>query len=346
MNTTQRSFAALVVAFIGVFAAAGVSSSRVSHMNGPEGRVARNGGDTLEDPFVIDSLPFVDSGSTDGFVDDYDVVCPAASWAPDVVYEYTPELAGEIAIDLCGSEYDTKVYVFNNSLHLLACNDDYYYSHPCGEGVSKIQRVYLEAERNYIIVDGAGGYHGQYDIAISDWYPCGLDCPTGGTVESEPELTDCYVDSYNGGCASAPEFPFQDLVGDGSGELAFCGRAGWAHCGLDLLHDTDWFRLPVGPAGVVSVDVEAEQPTDFAEVGPHDCNSVGVLQIAQVEGCEPRSMTITGYAVGDTVWFVVAAGFRAGVSDGEFSYVLMISGLASAVAIEETSWSTMKALWR
>ena len=81
---------------------------------------------------IVVELPFFDTGATCDNVDDYDEVCPyTGSTSPDVVYLYVNpdqfELCAHADIDLFGSSYDTKVYVYDGSLNVLACNDDYYF---------------------------------------------------------------------------------------------------------------------------------------------------------------------------------------------------------------------------
>ncbi|OQY29591.1 MAG: hypothetical protein B6244_03080, partial [Candidatus Cloacimonetes bacterium 4572_55] len=84
-------------------------------------------GDTFENAFVIDALPFTDTGTTVGYINDYDEVCPySGSTSPDVVYEWTAT-EGIYNLDLCGSLYDTKLYVYAaDQLTVVACNDDYH----------------------------------------------------------------------------------------------------------------------------------------------------------------------------------------------------------------------------
>ena len=50
----------------------------------------RQGGDIIESATPIHELPFVDSGTTTGYHDDYDASCPQDGAAPDVCYRYTP----------------------------------------------------------------------------------------------------------------------------------------------------------------------------------------------------------------------------------------------------------------
>ncbi len=120
-------------------------------------------GDSISNPFVIDSLPFHDSSSTVGFTHDYNEACTATTaGAPDVVYELTlaADLGYPLIIDLCESYYDTKVYVYadGNTSDLVACNDDF-----CTASHGQSWTSYLEihpdsipAGTYHIIVDGYG----------------------------------------------------------------------------------------------------------------------------------------------------------------------------------------------
>ena len=63
----------------------------------PDPSVIRQGGDTIADATVIPSLPYYDTGTTVGYTDDYDFVCPYEGLiSPDVVYAFTP------TVDLSG----------------------------------------------------------------------------------------------------------------------------------------------------------------------------------------------------------------------------------------------------
>ena len=47
---------------------------------------SRQGGDTVGDAMVIDELPYYNTGTTEGYTDDYDEECPySGSTSPDVV---------------------------------------------------------------------------------------------------------------------------------------------------------------------------------------------------------------------------------------------------------------------
>ncbi len=134
---------------------------------------ARQGGDTIEDPLWIDSIPFSDSGTTEGYNDDYQETCPYPDGlSPDVVYAYLPDTNRNVDITLCGgSDFDTKLYIYENEYSpgdYFACTDDDcyspYYPYPY---VSKLEGMTLSGGNiYYIIVDGFGGDYGNYTIDI------------------------------------------------------------------------------------------------------------------------------------------------------------------------------------
>ena len=290
----------------------------------------RQGGDTIFDATIIPGLPYSDAGTTAGYNNDYDEVCPySGSTSPDVVYEYTAPVNIDVNIDLCGSSYDTKLYVYDSGLNLVACNDDFYFSDPCGVYVSKLEGVTLSAGVTYyIVIDGYGGDFGDYilDIQLGP-EPCVVECPPGAVAEGEPPLVDGYEDAHNGGCNS-PQFgnPFQYLSGQGNNTLQFCGVSGWYDGNF---RDTDWFVVYMGFSGVIEIYIDAEQPVYLYELGPQDCNSVGVVQNVIGGPCLPGYMSIFG-APGAPVWIWAGPTVYSppgGFIGNEFDYVMTISGI-------------------
>ncbi len=94
-----------------------------------------------------------------------------------------------VDIDLCCSSYDTKVYVYDAGLNLIACNDDFYFGAPCGVYVSKLENIPFAAGGTYyIIIDGYGEASGAYVLDITGFVPCVVTCPAGGYPEGEPPL--------------------------------------------------------------------------------------------------------------------------------------------------------------
>jgi hypothetical protein len=305
---------------------------------------ARQAGDTLETATVIPSLPFTDAGTTTGFHDDYAGSCIFDNGAPDVVYQLlVPAGVAALDISLCGSPYDTGLYVLDAGLVEIACNDD-----ACGLQ-SRLEAVAVSSgDLYYVVVDGYSNLHGNYTLHVEEYVPCLLECPPDAAPEGEPPLVDDYVDYWNGGCNTYPQRPFQSIWGDGAGEFVLCGVSGWYLTNGQIARDTDWYHLHVGAAGAVEVTAEAEQRSYLFELH-HDCSVLGIPQQALVEDCLPVSMTtVMEYAPGDVVWLWIGPAVFSTPpgADHEYDYVVWFSGLEAAAATAQTTWGTVKALYQ
>jgi hypothetical protein len=292
---------------------------------------ARQGGDTILDAVAV-TLPVINgAGTTVGYTDDYDEVCPYdGSTSPDVVYTFTPDSDLAIDIDLLGSTYDTKLYVYDGDLNLVACNDDFYPDY-----VSKLENVAVMGGVQYfVIVDGYGGDAGDYVINIVTFEPCVVDCPAGADLEGEPPLVNGYDDQYNGGCNTPGTEPFQAITNP-----LFCGVTGFYDAG----RDTDWFIYVMPESGVLEVTGDAEGPTYMFELGPQDCANVAVIQNVIMGPCAEATMTITG-APGSDVWFWVGPTTYGEGVVFEYDYVLM-SNIEGTTAVENHSLTGVKALF-
>jgi len=315
----------------------------------------RQGGDTIAEATVIDGIPFADSGTTAGYNDDYDEVCPYDnSTSPDVVYSFFNYGTHVVDIDLCGSTYDTKLYVYDDAMNLVACNDDYYFDSFCGLYVSALFSLSLSTgTQYYIVIDGYGGDFGDYEIQIHEIYadPCTDYCLDGYEEENEPELMDDYEDAYNGGCNS-PEFgnPFQELWGeDDTGSLNFCGLSGWYAYGEYTYRDTDWFTAIIGDNGTIEWYCYTEYAINMFQLGPLNCDEVGVLQSATAACWDPALLTVVGEP-GEIVWLWIGPTVfdpPPGMEGHEFEYLMSLSGLqAGPVATDSVTWSALKMLYR
>ena len=297
------------------------------------------GGDTILDATMV-TLPANESGTTAGYNDDYDEECPyGGSLSPDVVYTFTATGDMTVDIDLFGSTYDTKVYVYDENLALVACNDDFYPDY-----VSKIEAMpVMNGVQYFVVIDGYGSDFGDYVMAILEFVPpppCVIECPDGAELENEPPLAIDYADAWNGGCNS-PEFgnPFQPITNN-----VFCGVSGFYLSGGSNFRDTDWFTITIPNGGVLEITGDAEQLTWMFELAPQDCGSVGVAQQMGIGPCLEGDMAIVG-AAGSTVWFWVGPQEFAS-PDGsdvfEYDYVLMLN---VGVATEDHSWTDVKSLF-
>jgi hypothetical protein len=275
------------------------------------------GGENVASAFIIAGpLPFNSSGTTLGYADDYDEVCPyTGSTAPDVVYAFSPAAGITVDIDLCGSSFDTKLYIYENAVtpgFPLDCNDDFYFDAPCGVYVSKIEGLFLTGGNTYfIIIDGYSEFdYGDYILAISEFVPppaCvwGVDvlCPEGAGVESET----CGAD-VNGGCDMAPGTETWETVSPAGG--TFCCTT-WADGGN---RDTDWFELTLTEASTVLLSADADQLIMYGLVtggtagyeGNPDCLTITGVSPSNTAG--PCDMTFLDLGILDpgTYWFFTA----------------------------------------
>lgn len=314
--------------------------------------VIRQGGDTWEDAVTIPGIPHETTGTTVGYsanccVED----CPYEAFGPAVFYRLVPDMDIDVRIDLCGSDFDTGLYVFNADHGVVACNLAYYDGPPCGQWVSCLESVALAAGEPYtIVISGMSNASGNYTLEISEFTPCVIDLPGNAVYEGEPSLEDDYVDAYNGGCNSPDQgAPFQALQGDAEGNLVFAGRAGWYYSGYDPKRDTDWFTAVLGPTGTLEITAQFEIRSYFFELGPQDCEPVAVLQSLHLQPCDEGTMVVTGEP-GSTVWLWAGSySFMAPnwYPANEYNYLLTMSGLQSGpVRVEQHSWSGVKSLYR
>jgi hypothetical protein len=271
------------------------------------------GGENIATAFILSGpLPINSTGTTEGYLDDYNEECGFdGSGSPDVVYAYTPPADVTVDLDLCGSEYDTRLYVYENTLtpgSPFACNDDFYYNTECGFYVSKIESVYLTGGNTYfIVVDGYTEMEfGNYTLAISEigapgcvW---GLDivCPPWALDENETCGTDA-----NGGCNMDPVTQEWETVP--STGAAFCGTT-WADGGF---RDTDWFELVLTQPSSVSLTANADREIIYGLVetttpGVPDCSTLtGEINPSDFAGPCFETYLDLGVLAAGTYWFFV-----------------------------------------
>ncbi|MFH1686429.1 MAG: thrombospondin type 3 repeat-containing protein [bacterium] len=127
------------------------------------------GGEDISTATPISGLPFTDAGTTVGFANDYDAAtmgCSQTSTSPDVVFSYaTGHNMQMISLNLCNSDYFTKLFVFRtNADTLIACNQ---FHTACGNPRSQIDSLILDSLSTfYIVVDGYNGASGNYVLEV------------------------------------------------------------------------------------------------------------------------------------------------------------------------------------
>ncbi|RPJ41217.1 MAG: hypothetical protein EHM19_12375 [Candidatus Latescibacterota bacterium] len=323
--------------------------TKVLGQGGSEPFTARTGGETIETATVISGLPFEDAGTTCGYANDYDEVCPyVGSTAPDVVYRYTPAGDEIVRISVCNSYYDTKLYVYENSYtpgDPFACNDDACSgpNYPMA-WLSMLENLHFQGgETYYIVIDGYGPDCGSYSLRV-ETYTCVVPFPPGAQLEGEPDCGPNYVDTYNGGCGSNPTI-FQTLCPEpGASTAVLYGKSGTYLCNGLSYRDTDWFEVE-GIGATVTATLWAEFPVLLFLIYGMDC-----LYPAYdfVQGYPCQEVSLSHYLGGDSyMWIWVGPSVFSGPPCGSH-YVLMVENISCELpdAVEGTSWGGVKTLFR
>lgn len=306
----------------------------------------RQGGDTIETATMIPGLPYSDTGTTIGYVHDYDEVCPySGSMAPDVVYSFTPTADIFVNLDLCGSDYDTKIFVYQDAWtpgNPWACNDDFYSGPPCGSYVSFLEGVPMPAGHTYyIVMDGWASDSGNYIFEATEYEPCVVDCWVDAVDEGEPTIQDGYVDNYNGGCNSTP-YVFQDINwANEDGGAWLCGKSGWYD---GSSRDTDWFPV-IADGYEITWVIEAEFNFQALVIQPYDCVSSPLYDLYLPAACQELTISIPT-TPGQEVWLWAGpADFSGPVN--EFTYFMRVYGIvADVIATEQTTMGTLKSMYK
>ncbi|MFH1686248.1 MAG: choice-of-anchor J domain-containing protein, partial [bacterium] len=209
----------------------------------------KQGGDDIGSAVVVGPVPINTTGTTAGYNNDMDEACPySGSTSPDVVYAYTPSADITVDVSLCnpGTDYDTKLYIYENSYTPgapFACNDD-----ECPGYISALYQLALTGGNTYyIVIDGYGGDAGNYEMTVTEYEePDPFECPPGAVLEAE-----ACGDDTNGGCNMAT--PAFEPAACGS---TVCGTA-WAS---GSTRDTDWYTVTLYETTTITLTGQANFP--------------------------------------------------------------------------------------
>ena len=148
-------------------------------------------GEDCSNPIIVNSIPYIDSGSTNTANDDYFASCPDygnQGGANDIVYQFING-ANDIYIDvsLCENitNYDCQLYIFENNCNgsPIACQEDGCQSpNYSADYNSKITAQLLVANTTYfIVVDGySANSNGNYQLNINE--SVGLNAPDSTNI--------------------------------------------------------------------------------------------------------------------------------------------------------------------
>jgi hypothetical protein len=305
-------------------------------------RVPVTQGDTVDDPFAIEGIPFYATGSTCAFNNDYDYACPyTGSTSADVVYKLVPTENAALRVDLCASTYDTKIYIcMNTADNVIACNDDY-----CSYQ-SVISYVPVTTGNTYyIVIDGYGGSCGNYSMTVEEFGPCVLECPPGSMLEGEPECYDGYEDQYNPGCGGETAI-FQQIPFSWE-SITICGTTGVFYRGTELFRDTDWYEIEVTDNLYFWLNGDAEIPMTYMIIdGRGGCSNMTVVTQAPVGPCSPVSDIAWHFDPG-TWWIWVGPSAWDPEHECGSIYILTIEGYTDPPSGgTTTTWGQVKSLFR
>ncbi len=314
-----------------------------SHVGTAHARDEREGGEDIATAIPILGWPYWDTGATCDNLDDYDEVCPYEnSTSPDVVYSFVAPVEGMAWVDLCGSEYDTKVYLYDADLNLVGCNDDYYFDVICGVYTSFLAAPVDADQTYYIVVDGYGGDCGTYYLFVEIISGPQVFCPPGALLEGEPPLADDYEDQHNPGCDGLPPV-WQTIWAQENACATMCAVSGWYdYYGTDM-RDTDWFEV-IATGEQLDWTVMAEWYMTMMVILP-PCDTMVPLVTQQVEPFNPATISVP-VTPGNVYWLWMAPQDFSGPMD-EFDYLMDVCGIADGpVAVEAGTWSSLKSLYR
>ncbi|MCL4305339.1 hypothetical protein KJZ99_05450 [bacterium] len=150
---------------------------------GPRGRLDQ-GGENWSNAVILPSNPSITaSGTTIGFANDFNVVGlvlpPDPCWTgyfspsltcagPDVAYRYTVPITGSYRVQLCASNFDTGLLLYqytggppNNATDFICGNDDF-----CGLRSEFTSPTLFAGQEVLLVVDGWNLSAGMYEVAI------------------------------------------------------------------------------------------------------------------------------------------------------------------------------------
>jgi len=272
------------------------------------------GGETCDNAVVISSLPYCDTGNTsdneNNFQPNPDDRCgpnppgeDIQGDGNDVVYAYTPQQTEVVSISLCGSLYDTYLYIYqggcpgDSSAVLVCCSDDHGGACPNGSGnlTSCCNELALTAgETYYIIVDGwRGSSNGDYRLHMNYGIRCEqcppepcVDCPADAYQSIEPVCENGYVDQTNAGCLPGAA-PLYETANCNS---VICGTGGtYAGPNGDGRNDEDWYLLELDQQDSLIICVLADAPGTWGIwriLGNEICGDVLLLDIDNFDHCD------------------------------------------------------------
>ncbi len=231
--------------------------------------------DNCEDATPIAGGPVI--GTTLGATSDGSSTCtPVGTEAPDVWFSYTALCTGRIAINTCGSSFDTVLSVHagcpGSVANELACNDDTT-GGACASTPQSRVLVDVTAGQTYLIrVAGKGpGIVGSYILNLAPFAPANNACNNAIAIGN-----------------GTISFGTSGATTDGPNEPAGCNQNGYTHVDSDV-----WFRYTAACTGQATADLCASNFNTKVAIYGANCPSASGQTIAcNDDACANRSKVI------------------------------------------------------
>ena len=237
-------------------------------------------GENCANPIVIPSLPYSDTRTSCGYLDDYGVS------GPDVFYKMVLTQPMTLDISTCNSssDWDTQLYLWANGdcggIDTLATAD---YGCSNAYNLSLLSGIYLQAGTYYISVDGWFGFCNEYTLNITQSITCVTECPPGSISEGE-----ALGDSSNNGCTLYPAEFGAISCGD-----TVCGLSYYDGYG----RDSDWFLFSLTDEKIVTLKAVADFNYIIGITVPNSsdpCDFPGYMTYSATgRRCDTASITVT-----------------------------------------------------
>jgi hypothetical protein len=140
-----------------------------------------------------------------------------------------------------------------------------------------------------------------YMVSSETTEPCDVECPVDGIPEEEPICEDDWEDIWNSGCGGHP-VAFDSI----SCNTKICGTSGtFLHYGAQY-RDTDWFRVELTEAAILTWSAVAEFPVLILvmDAGYEDCIDYEILDWKQTDPCD--TATISLHVPAGVYWLWIA----------------------------------------
>lgn len=218
------------------------------------------------------------SGSTsDATSDSYPACGTSFSSAPGVWYAFQGS-GTETTISTCnaGTDYDTKLFLFEGTCDNLVCVDGNDDDFGCSFSIRRSTITFDSEEGTiyYVLVTGFGSSNGNFELSLD----CEIDDDNGGVCDDNDGVYDDVCDAdcltineeYSFSNAGATAQAGEPNPGAGTGSSTCDSQDGWCSFELDV-DNSVWFRFTAPASGCVNIDV-LDADLQLAVWQASDCN--------------------------------------------------------------------------